>query len=489
MRGFYVILFSLLIITGCQQQQVKQPDMAKNTIPTVIDFPAGIMIYPKKQVESVSDKNTAFAQKVLFPLQIPVLDTMASELVFVKSDGDRITVSMNELAGKYDIILFNAQNNPIPLKISDLQSAVQQIFISKKAQILNSPIVEEETTSDSLIAKPVRKIISFLTTRKSRLVYSTPDSSAQNFISRAMPGLIWVEHKTDPRSILKITFENDLITYSNTDRYFTNGITFDLQTPRLADSYLQKLMIPYRDKASVTYNISLVQDMYTPTDTRIAPALKNDRPYSSILYFGYRKTMADPVHEVKISSQVVAGYIGPYSPGSYMQTLVHKTFPTNDVPLGWETQINTDLILNYNLSAYKALINTKNLTIAAGVDAKAGTLINSAGAGLQLQAGKAEPFFGFAAGEKWPETEYYFFARTNVGFVAYNALLQGGVFNHYNTFTLKSNEIMWVVGNAEAGFRFRYKGIGIELSQHYLSPEYKGGLWHKWGRMNLIFNI
>jgi len=490
MRFFYIISVLLLIITGCGQQQVKRPDVIKNSDPTVIDFPAGIMINQNKQLESVSDKNTAIAQKLLFPFQIPVLDTVASEMIFIKSDGDRITISMNELAGKYDIILFNAQNNPVPLKISDLQKAVQQIFHkSKKANSLECTIVEQKIISDTLKAKRGRDLFSSLKNRQSRLVYSTSDSVAQGFISRAMPGLVWVEHKTDPRSILNISFENDLITYANTDRYFTNGITFDLQTPRLAHSSLQKLMIPYRNKASVRYNISMVQDMYTPTDTRIAPTLKNDRPYSSILYFGYRKTIADQVRGVKISSQLIAGYIGPYSPGSYMQTLVHKTFPTNDVPLGWETQINTDLILNYNISAFKALINNKNLTIAAVANAKAGTLINTAGAGLQIQAGKAEPFFGLADNAKWPETEYYFFGRTNVGFVAYNALLQGGMFNRSNIFTLNGNEIMRVVGNAEVGFRFRYKGVGIELSQHYLSPEYKGGLWHKWGRMNLIFNI
>ena len=179
----------------------------------------------------------------------------------------------------------------------------------------------------------------------------------------------------------------------------------------------------------------------------------------------------------------------PYSPGSYMQTLVHKTFPSNDVPLGWETQINTDVILNYNVLGQLGLVNNRNFTLLAGLDAKAGTLLNSAGAGLQLQAGKAEPLFGLADNESWPSMEYYFFAKTNINFVAYNALLQGGMFNHNNVFTLKGYEIQRVVGNASAGIHFRYKGIGIELAQHFLSPEYKGGLWHKWGRMSLSFKL
>jgi hypothetical protein len=137
----------------------------------------------------------------------------------------------------------------------------------------------------------------------------------------------------------------------------------------------------------------------------------------------------------------------------------------------------------------KALIYKENIALLAGLDAEAGTLYTNAGAGFQLVAGKAEPIFGLNENQQWPEIEYYFFAKTNISFVAYNALLQGGVFNHDNVFRLNQNEIQRIVGNAEAGIHFRYKGIGMELAQHYLSPEYKGGLWHKWGRMSLIFKL
>jgi len=135
------------------------------------------------------------------------------------------------------------------------------------------------------------------------------------------------------------------------------------------------------------------------------------------------------------------------------------------------------------------LVNKENLTLLAGLDAEAGTLFTNAGAGLQLQAGKAEPVFGLNENQLWPELEYYFFAKTDISFVAYNALLQGGMFNHDNVFSLKQNEIQRVVGNAEAGIHFRYKWIGMEIAQHIISPEYKGGLWHKWGRMSLIFKL
>ena len=494
MRTIYAIAIALLILTSCQKAQVKGPVAAVKTSPLVIDYPAGVMIAGKSKVTSVEKKDVTFAEKILAPHRIPVLDANTSQMVFVKSNGDRVTISMEEMAGKYDIILFNAVNNPVPLRIADLQNAMDQIFNFNKGvkqSAIQNKFSEEDTSavSDTIRNTFLRSLFTGMSNRDKRIIVTNADTLTQKFVAKIIPGIQWVEQRIDTRTILKINFENDLITYANTDRYFTNGITIDLQAAWLSRAPLQKLMIPFRHNAFVSYNLSMVQDMYTPTDTRIAPKLSNDRPYASYLYFGFRKTVSSPTRKLKITTELDAGYIGPYSPGSYMQTLVHKTFPTNDLPMGWETQINTDIILNYSYKVQKALVHKEKITLLAGMDAKAGTLYTNAGAGIELKAGKAEPVFGLSSGEKWPSSEYYFFVKTNFNFVAYNALLQGGLFNHNNIFTLKSSEISHVVGNAEAGFHFRYKGTGIELAQHYLSPEYKGGLWHKWGRLSVSFRL
>ncbi len=468
--------------------------MTYNPAPQVIDYPAGVMIAPGKPFSSAEVHNTTIAKKILASHHIPVLGENTGQLVFVKTNGDRVSISLGELAGKYDIILFNAVNNPVPVKIADLQGAFDYIFKFNASSAISSGSSHNDEKSfdlkpDTLTQKSARKRLSQIKRHEKKIVVTSFDTSARNIIARAIPENLWVEQVIDSRSIFKINFENDLISYANTDRYFTNGITFDLQAAWLGRLAFRKLMIPYNHSANVKYNFSMVQDMYTPTDTRIAPALAHDRPYSSYLYFGFRKTISDPVRKIRIASQVDAGYIGPASPGSYLQTLVHKTFPTNDVPLGWETQIKTDIILNYAIHIQKALASKENMALLAGFDLNAGTLHTDAGAGFQFQAGKAEPVFGLTKNEKWPKAEYYFFAKTNISIVAYNALLQGGMFNHDNIFTLKGNEIQRVVGNAEVGIHARYKGVGIELAQHYLSPEYKGGMWHQWGRISLLFGM
>jgi len=494
MKAFCIVLVSLLLFAACQQQQVKAPDIVQKHAPLVIDYPAGVIITQNNHIIKPETGNIVVARKILSQHLIPLLDTTASQMVFVKQNGDRVTLNLDDLSRKYDIVLFDAVRNPLPLKMDDLQNAVNLIFNKQNNENRKRPLIESSGKvatryQESELPVVQNSAFSKLRSHDKRIIVSVPDSDSAKLAPRTFPGILWIEHRVDTRTLLKITFENDLITYANTDRYFTNGITFSLQAPWLEHSPFRKLMIPYRKPAFVTYNLSMFQDMYTPTDTRVEPKLHNDRPYASYLYFGFRKTNADPLRKLKISSRFDLGYIGPYSPGSYLQTIVHKTFPTNDVPQGWETQINTDLILNYNFRIQKGLVNTNNFSLLVNLDLKAGTLYNNAGAGFELQAGKSEPIFGLALNEHWPKTEYYFFAKTNASFVAYNALLQGGMIDHNNVFTLQGNEIQRLVGSAEAGFHVRYKGAGIELAQHYLSPEYKGGYWHKWGRITLIFNL
>ena len=493
MKAFCILLFSLLFSTaGVKQQGIKYENM-QNPFSILIDFPAAVMINHKKQ-DIQANHNVVLAQKIFSAYHIPVFFTDARQIVFVKINGDKIFITANDLAEEYDIILFNAEINPVPLKIADLPEAAGKIFgFDHPITAIPGNRIHFKKRyipkNDTVYRKISRNRFSQLRIHDKQVVVPVADTSSIKLITRTIPGIEWIEQRVDSRTILKINFENDLITYANTDRYFTNGITFDLQSAWLSRLPVQQLMIPYRHKAYVTYNLNMVQDIYTPADTRVEPLLHNDRPYASYLYFGFRKTVADPLRKLKLSSQLDAGYIGPHSPGSYLQTLVHKVFPTNDKPLGWETQIKSDLILSYTILVQKALISKEYFSLLAGTDVIAGTLYNKAGAGFQFQAGKAEPVFGLAENGHWQTIEYYFFGGINVGVVAYNALLQGGLFNQNNIFTLSSTEIQRVVGNAEAGIRFRYKGLGIELAQHYLSPEFKGCLWHKWGRISLLVKL
>jgi len=494
MRFLIAVIFSVLLFTGCHQQPGEKPIIKIGDTTIFIDYPVAVVIPNNRADQALKIEKETVVEKIHASRQIAVLDSKAGTMVFVKTNGDRITLEISKLSVRYDIVLFNTVNDPLPCRLADLHDVMLQLFNNPvKETTVIEPIQErmfkQLKNANTSRQKQRVNFLSRLKNRGRRLVVSIPDTSTKIFIPRMIPDICWVVQRIDTRTILRITFENDLITYANTDRYFTNGISVELQNPRLARSPLQRFMIPYRHTAFVTYSLRLVQDMFTPTDTRDAPTLLNDRPYASYLYLGYRKTIADPARKLRISSQLDLGYLGQYSPGSYLQTLVHKTFPTNDIPQGWETQIKTDLILNYDFQVQRAIVRMNKLILLATASAKGGTLSDKAGVGFQFQAGKAEPLFGLDENKKWPNLEYYFFVKADAGLVAYNALLQGGMLNRENVFTLKSNEISRFVGSAETGIHFRYKGTGIELAQHFLTPEYKGGYWHKWGRIMLLFKL
>ena len=137
----------------------------------------------------------------------------------------------------------------------------------------------------------------------------------------------------------------------------------------------------------------------------------------------------------------------------------------------------------------KVLSQTHNLAFTYSVKTEAGTYADNLGLGLGMTTGNFGNDFYRADHTRNQNKIFLIYAKTNVRFVAYNALLQGGMINHDNVFVLKSSEISRFVGSADAGIEFVYKGTGIELGQHFLTPEYTGGLWHKWGSISLLFKL
>jgi len=486
----------ILLLASCNQNRTTRERSSEQqaSTPVVVDHPAAVILNPQ-QKDKLTDQSGLLSpvEKILHPFHVPVIFPDRRQLDFIKSNGDRIRLDSRQYAGRYDVILFDAVNNPLPCLLRDLHKVAWSYFLHPNNGAGRQP---GQVNPDQMVTVPDKNMATRsgkdFTRRQGHtrtFILTLTDTSSVPFAVRYIPGIRWVENRIDTRSSLTVTFENDLITYANTDRYFTNGITFSLQAPWLGKMQLSRLMLPYRHKSISSYSLHLVQNMYTPTDTRIAPVLHNDRPYASFLYLGFRRITSNPQRNFRLTTELDLGYIGPYSPGSYLQTLVHSTFPTNDTPMGWETQISTDVLLNYNIRVEKALVAEKNFMLAANASLKAGSLYTNAGTGFRLQAGKQENYFGSKESTDKPGWQYYFFVQAAANVIGYDATLQGGLFNHENIFRLDAKEISHVVGNAEAGFQVLYKGTGLEVAQHWLTPEYKGGMSHKWGRISLIMKL
>jgi len=491
-------MFLLAVLAACSKQAGEMLPVNEKHSSEIIDHPAVVIFADSKQDLNLRTDEISAIKQLLAGGNIPVVTTNKENLEFVKQNGDRIKLNINYLPAKYNILIFDQVSNPVPCATPDFQKVFSSIFhvsaIPGKAvktrqrnqrlltKLFNS-IEQPDTTTLQLQQNKVSKL------RQMKFLVPASDSAYTANLSKALSGVIFIETFRDSRPALKLTFENDLITWNNTDRYYTNGIAIELQLPGLSRHSVSKLLLPYRHESMSSTSLLLVQNMYTSSDTRIPPTLKNDRPFASYIYLGIKRLNIDSKKKLRITNNLNAGVIGRYSPGSFLQTLVHKTFPTNDIPQGWETQISNDIIINYNYEAEKCLTETGKANLSAIALFNAGTLYNNAGIGLRAQYGISDSRFSYANPAKSAKWQAYVYAQAVGRFIAYDATLQGGMINRNNSYTLKPGQMNRIIGVAEAGLHFDYKGYGFEAAQHFLSPEFKQGFSHRWGEFSIILPL
>jgi lipid A 3-O-deacylase len=380
--------------------------------------------------------------------------------------------------------------------IDSVAPATTQIIQITKPAPKNSPrpvsefpkqsnfVLVPPSAKDSLLQETPRIMSDYVNLKGRKIILELPERMENNrqIALENNPSFVIQRLKAERR--FSLTFENDI--FDMTDRYYTNGVRFEWTSQILAHSPISRLMFVYNHPAIVSYSVYLMQNMYTPISTKIPPALSgNDRPYSAYMILGHRKEITDTKRKLKVINDITLGVIGAYSLGSLMQQGVHHTLPTNDPPLGWETQVNNDVVAGYRFQIEKAFIGGNKWQLGALAAAEAGTLYDNLMTGFRLETGKDV----FKSAEipkqhrRIVELQAYFQGEGRL--IGYDATLQGGMFNHDNIYTLHADQVEHLVIKAEAGVSVRFLQYGLELGQTLITPEYSGGKIHKWGRITL----
>ncbi len=299
---------------------------------------------------------------------------------------------------------------------------------------------------------------------------------------------LWLE-QVNPNLYLCIDFENDIFT--NTDRYYTNGIRFDLIDPALNRSFLTKLMIPLNKPVRNYYGISFIHRMYTPWDPHQDTIVPGDRPFSAYMYFGFNKMSNAIGKRYRQLSAMNIGLIGSAAQGKVIQETVH--FEDTD---GWKYQIRNDIILDYYFRSEAGLVKGRSVEIGVWADAHAGTLLDNISVGPYLLAGIYDPrYLDQIAQGKWgisnpasDKLQCFLFYRFRGTLVAYDATLQGGVFTR-SDYTLGPDQINHLTYEHNVGLVAAYKWASFQAEYYWLSPEYEGCDHHQWGRCSLNFTF
>lgn len=300
----------------------------------------------------------------------------------------------------------------------------------------------------------------------------------------ATQSLIW------PYTGFELLLDNDL--FSNTDRYYTNGVQLKYRSPAMAFWRINSIL-PVGMKKSMEYNsIELHHAMYTPFTTKVPPLLEDDRPYAATMFVRFSRRSESPEKGISQKASFDIGVIGEAALGSVLQKGVHAGLPTNDEPLGWETQIGNDIVINYNYELVRQFVSTGPFSAYSIWTGSLGTLNTSAGTGIGIKLGTDHYLIAplpvtFADlrklnSNRWHITFESAFTTTVVG---YNATLTGGLLNKNNVYALKPQEIERLLFIANAAIRMKYGRYGISLAQYYLSNEFKEGKSHFWGQIGI----
>jgi lipid A 3-O-deacylase len=296
-------------------------------------------------------------------------------------------------------------------------------------------------------------------------------------------------------NLLRINFDNDIL--DNTDRFYTNGLRFDIVSPALGQNPVCRVLVPYRGKGMNYYGLSVVQNLYTPSSTKLNGIQYGDRPYAAYLYLSFFKITNDLSKKYRQTSELAIGVVGPWSFGDFIQKKFHSVVIDNTEPDGWTYQVHNDLVLNYNVAIEKGIYQAGKTDLQVTGTGQLGTLYTNLGAGLQFRAGLLNPYFanlGLAkkrvnTEQKLRKIQFFAFLKSSGKLIGYDATLQGGMLDTSSPYTVPGSSIERVVLNSSLGLTFVWNGIRIEAEQFLLSPEMKHGWWHKWVHLSFTFSL
>jgi len=291
--------------------------------------------------------------------------------------------------------------------------------------------------------------------------------------------------------LFRLYEDNDYINIlgKGTDRGYTNGTRIDylFTKPRPSRFFIDRWLPNAGPSAINTFGYSLTQLMFVPKDLSRPLPEKNDWPYSGALYITHSLHSADADKKIAVHTELIAGASGPSSFAKNTQTWAHRVIHYTR-PRGWDKQMPDDALLNVNLMAEKMIWQTeKSVELIAGGEVYAGTMLDGASLHIQLRFGRMQPYFGAyttaystPSGNGYSRFQFYFFVKPAMQWVAYNALLDGGVINGKSDYYAgkdgsgSSPAIQNGIGILEGGLVLIAGRTSISLTEKKFSSVLKG---------------
>lgn len=239
----------------------------------------------------------------------------------------------------------------------------------------------------------------------------------------------------------------------DTDRYYTNGNGIELSfDPNLTQAFQSRFAISDQPMNQQRFGVgvALKQRIYTPQSILSSNPPARDHPYAGYLALAFSFQRADDHTHDHFGLDL--GLTGHSSGAEGVQNFIHNTFPDEDDPVGWDTQIPGEPTINFAYTrtwkSERANVGGLEMEMLPAVGFDLGTVLIDVRTSMTLRIGKNLPTdFGPASlighkdhtvrvsetgiREGTEETKWSIYAYTKLGVdaVAHDIFIDGTVFH------------------------------------------------------------
>ncbi len=284
--------------------------------------------------------------------------------------------------------------------------------------------------------------------------------------------------------------DNDAYLLYGQDRYYTNGLMIYYRRATDQNKLGEKL-------EKFIYEISAGQKMFNAKGGNVGKIELQDRPFAGYLYAGgsanffYKK-------EGILKATLELGTVGPNALGEEAQKLLHETVGFYPID-GWQYQIKNELTANLNIQYTKLLHRSEYNQIDFSLEgyANVGSTFNGAGAGILMRTGNINQLFQSAYTNSTignhPKTaklvteEIFFYAKPQINYVAYDATIQGSLFNDDSMVTFKTKPLVFA---QQLGFNYSSQRFTFDFGLLFKTKEIKStAKAHQYGTISMFYRF
>ena len=282
----------------------------------------------------------------------------------------------------------------------------------------------------------------------------------------------------------RFNYDNDY--FGSSDENYTQGYNFEFVFPILQKNPINHLFIKSKNREA-KYGFSIEHIGYTPFNIKSSEIQFGDRPFAAAIMLKSFKIATDTVSKSRLVSSLNIGLIGPGAFGKEMQVAIHQA-TGNVIPQGWQNQIKNDAVVNYQIDYEKQLFRYRNFfAIQSTTNIKVGTLFTNASVGVNATLGIINsPFTSVKNKNKY---QVYMFAQPLFTAVAYDATLQGGLFNNKSPYTIAANDVERFTAQIHYGIILQTRTLFFEYFRGEITREFATGDHAKWGGIKFGFKF